>query len=122
MNNAILNQYGITFQKQSNGNIKTHATSKNLDNFMYMFCRNINRLQRFVAIVNQVLNNGYNSISEHDKNWDVEIGFQVYTGLIYSNTEFDLYFEEEENETFPLNDIKEIFESLLEFINSEAKL
>jgi hypothetical protein len=116
MNNLILNQYGITFQKQSNGNIKINATSRNLDNFMYMFCRDKQRLQRFVIVVNQVLNDGYNTISEHDKNWDIEIGSQVYTGVIYSITEFDLYFEEEENETFPLNDIKEIFESLLEFI------
>ena len=33
------------------------------------------------------------------------------------DTEFDLYFENEENETYPLNDIKEIFSSLLELLS-----
>lgn len=41
------------------------------------------KLQRFVTVVNQVLNNGYNTISEHDKNWDIEIGSQVYKRIIY---------------------------------------
>ena len=34
MNYSILNQYGITFQKQNNGNIKIKANSKSLDNFL----------------------------------------------------------------------------------------
>ena len=62
---------------------------------------------RLIFTLNQVIANGYNSISEQDKYWDIEIGLQVYTGIIHSNTEFDLYFENEENETYPLNDIKE---------------
>lgn len=117
MNSIILNQYGISFQKQVSGNIKIKANSRSLDNFLYMFSRDKDKLQRFIIVVNKVLNDGYNSIPDSDKDWDVEIGFQVYTGTIYSDSEFDIYFEEEENETFPLNDIKEIFESLLEIVS-----
>jgi hypothetical protein len=117
MNYSVLNQYGITFQKQSNGNIKINANSKILDNFMYMFCRDKQKLERFILTLNQVLNNGFNSVSEQDKYWDIEIGIQVYTGIIHNSKEFDLYFENEENETYPLSDIKEIFSSLYEYIN-----
>jgi hypothetical protein len=116
MNYTILNQYGISFQKKSNGDIEVHANSRNLNNYMYMFARNKYNLERFVAVINQVINNGVNSISYNDKSWNIELGTQIYSGVIYDDTSFDLYFEEEENETFPLNDIKEIFKSLLEFI------
>lgn len=116
MNFLILNKYGITFQKQENGNIKINADSKTLDNFLYMFCRDKQKLERFILILNQVLNYGFDSILEQDKYWDIEIGIQVYTGIINNNMEFDLYFENDENETYPISDIKEIFSSLSEFI------
>ena len=73
MNYSILNQYGITFQKQNNGNIKIKANSKSLDNFLYMLCRDEQKLKRLIFTLNQVIANGYNSISEQDKYWDIEI-------------------------------------------------
>jgi hypothetical protein len=116
MNYTILNQYGISIAKQSNGNIEVKADSVKLENFIYMLCRDKNRIQSLLNTINNVLNNGINSISDSDKIWDVEVGLQVYSGEIYSNTEFDLYFENGPNETFPLSDIKDIFETILIYL------
>jgi hypothetical protein len=92
------------------------ADSVKLENFIYMLCRDKNRIQSLLNTINNVLKNGINSISDSDKIWDVEVGLQVYSGEIYSSTEFDLYFENDPNETFPLSDIKEIFEIILIYI------
>lgn len=119
MNDTILNQYGISIVKQSNGNIEVKADSVKLENFIYMLCRDKNRIVSLVSTINNVLANGINSISDDDKIWDVEIGLHVYSGEIYSTTEFDLYFENSSNEIFPLSDIKMIFETILIFLKSE---
>ncbi|MNY24239.1 hypothetical protein D3C86_1579420 [compost metagenome] len=75
-------------------------------------------LQEFLSTLNLALNR--NSISSDDKEWSVELGRQMYTGIIQNNMTFDLFLEDHYDqtlETFPLSDIKEIFSSLLEFID-----
>jgi hypothetical protein len=118
MNNTILNQYGITFNKQSNGNIKINANSRSLDCYLYMLTRQKEMLQELITTLNMALIG--NSISPDDKEWSVELGLQIYTGVIQSNMTFDLFLEDHYDqtlETFPLSDIREIFNSLLEFID-----
>ncbi|WP_158728535.1 MULTISPECIES: hypothetical protein [unclassified Flavobacterium] len=118
MNNTILNQYGITFNKQSNGNIKINANSRNLDCYLYMLTRQKRMLQELITTLNMALIG--NSISPDDKEWSVELGLQIYTGVIQNDMTFDLFLEDHYDqtlETFPLSDIREIFNSLLEFIN-----
>lgn len=119
MNKAILNQYGITFNLQSNANIKTNATSPNLDIYIYMYSKSKKELIRFVNTMDTVLAGDYNSIPYDDREWSREVGTQIYTGIIQDDLTFDLFLEDHyENtlETFPLTDIREIFNSLLEFM------
>ena len=119
MNTLLLSQYGIVFEKCSNGNIHTTANSKNLDNFMYMFARQRMQLENFVLTIDKVLNGNYNTIAYDNREWSQEIGLQVYTGIIQDDLTFDLFLEDnydQTKETYPLSDIKKIFQSLLEFI------
>jgi hypothetical protein len=118
MNTNILNQYGITFNKQVNGNIKINANSRNLNAYLYMLTRQKNMTHELITTINIAL--GGNSISPDDKEWTVELGLQMYTGVIQNNMTFDLFLEDHYDqtlETFPLSDIREIFSSLLEFIS-----
>jgi hypothetical protein len=119
MNYIILNQYGISFIKQSNGNIKTTANSKILNSYLYMLTREKNLVQELVNIINLVVTG--TTIPQEDKEWSVELGLRLYTGIVQNNLTFDLFLEDHYNETletFPLSDIKEIMESLLEFLQS----
>lgn len=119
MNKAILNKYGITFTLQSNGTIKTTAISPNLDIYVYMYSKSINELIRLVDTLDTVLAGNYNLINYDDREWSREIGYKIYTGIIQDDLTFDLFLEDHyENtlETFPLLDIREIFNSLLEFM------
>jgi hypothetical protein len=120
MNKSILNQYRISFNKQTNGSIKVNATSKNLDNFLYMFARQKTQLELFLQTITLALNGNYNSIPYDNREWNQEIGLNIYTGIIQNDMTFDLFLEDHYNqtkETFPLSDVKEIFQSLLEFIS-----
>ena len=119
MNKAILNQYGITFNLQNNDNIKTSAALPNLDIYIYMYTKSKNELIRFVNTMDSVLVGNYNLISYDDREWSREVGNQIYTGIIQDDLTFDLFLEDHyENtlETFPLIDVREIFNSLLEFM------
>jgi hypothetical protein len=118
MNNTILNQYGITFNKQSNGNIKINSNLRSLNPYLYMLTRQKKMLQDLITTLNLTL--GGNSISPDNKEWSVELGLQIYTGIIQNDMTFDLFLENHYNETletFPLSDIREIFNSLSEFID-----
>jgi hypothetical protein len=118
MNTSLLNNYGISFNEQTNGNIRITANSLNLAIYMDKYTRQKRMLQEFIATLNLAL--AGNSISLDDKEWSVELGLQIYTGVIQNNMTFDLFLEDHYNqtlETFPLSDVKEIFSSLLEFIS-----
>jgi hypothetical protein len=118
MNNTILNQYGITFTKQSNGNIKINSNLRSLNSYLYVLTRQKRMLQELINTLNLTLRG--NPISPDDKEWSVELGLQMYTGIIQNDMTFDLFLEDHYNETleiFPLSDIREIFNSLLEFID-----
>lgn len=118
MNNQILKKYGISLNKLSNGDIKTTANSKSLNCYLYMLTRQKSLLPDFIDTINLVLSNSL--INDEDKEWSIELGLQIYTGVIKENLTFDLFLEdhyEQTLETFPLSDIKEILKSLLKFIS-----
>lgn len=118
--NTLLNKYGIAFEKSANGDFRTTACSKNLDSFMYMFCRHQKELEKFVFTTDTVLKGNYDLIPYDSREWSQEMGLQIYTGIIQDDLTFDLFLEDhydQTKETFPLSDIKEIFQSLLEFIS-----
>lgn len=117
MNDKILNKYGISLNKLSNGIIKTKANSKVLDCYILMLSRQKKSLPDFMKTIDLVLSG--NPISDEDKEWSIELGLQIYTGVIKEDLTFDLFLEdyyEQTLEIFPLTDIKEILKSLLEFI------
>ncbi|SNR46859.1 hypothetical protein [Flavobacterium sp. ov086] len=118
MNYTILNQYGITFSKQSNGNIIINSNLRSLNPYLYMLTRQKRMLEDLITTLNLSLEG--NSISPDDKEWSVEMGLQIYTGIIQNNMTFDLFLEDHYDQTlesYPLLDIKEILKSLLGFIN-----
>lgn len=118
MNTSILNNYGISFNRQINGNIRIRANSRNLAIYIDKFTKQKRMLEEFISVL--ILTLQGNTVSSDDKEWSVELGLQIYTGIIQNDMTFDLFLEdhyEQTLEAFPLADIKEIFSSLLEFID-----
>jgi hypothetical protein len=118
MNNLVLQNYGITFNRLlQNNQIIIKAHSYNLAIYLDKFTREKSMLQEIIYNIDLVING--NIVSTANKEWSVELGLQLYTGIIQNNLTFDLFLEDHYNETletFPLYDMKEIFQSLLEFL------
>ena len=119
MNNEILNKYGISLNKLSNGTIETKANSKSLNCYIFMLTRQKQMLHDLIETINLVLLG--DSIKDEDKEWSIELGLQIYTGVILENFTFDLFLEdhyEQTLENFPLSDIKEILKSILKLLTN----
>ncbi|MEZ0129585.1 hypothetical protein AB9T88_07410, partial [Flavobacterium sp. LBUM151] len=117
MSNETLNKYGISLNKLSNGIIETKANSNSLNCYIYMLTRQKQMLLDFIETINLVLLSG--SVKYEEREWSIELGLQIYTGVIQENLTLDLFLEdhyEETLENFPLSDIKEILKSILELL------
>jgi len=82
MNTAILARYGISLQKQDNGNIGIQAHSRNLDSYLYLFTRKKDTLREFIASINTVLHGNYASLPYDHREWSLEMGLQIITGIM----------------------------------------
>lgn len=117
MSTSTLRNYGINFYKQIDGEIKITCSSLNLAIYLNRLVNQKKMLQDFLTVLDLALKG--NLLPEEDKEWTVELGLQQYTAIIKSNMTFDLFLEEYYDQTlenFPLTDIKEILQSLLNFI------
>ncbi|GGE66459.1 hypothetical protein EV200_1085 [Pedobacter psychrotolerans] len=119
MNIQIMNQYGISFNKKVNGVIETGSNSIELTNYLYLYSRYKPSLEEFISAIDLALNGQFDSIDEDDKVWSQELGYDMYIGTILDESTFELYLADHYEETvkiYPLIDVREIFNSLLEFI------
>lgn len=118
MNTFLINHYGIKFDKRIDGEINITANSLILALYMTRFIRQKNMLKDLILTLDLAL--AGNLISPDDKEWSLELGLQLYTGVIQTNMTFDIFLEDQYDQTlenFPLFDINEILKSLLEFIS-----
>ncbi|OYU78888.1 MAG: hypothetical protein CFE23_16560 [Flavobacterium sp. BFFFF1] len=125
MNESALNKYGISFSKESFGiDVKSTHPYLNLGIFLYLFSKYKPELVEFIDTINLALCNNYNLIKYEDSEWQKELGRDVLIGIINENLTFELLYCSENDsyvsceENFPLTDIKELFQSLLDFMES----
>lgn len=114
---SILNNYGLVFQKTNKGAVFAQAPNHlNLAIFINRFS-----YQEDVGLllndINLALNGQFNQIQ--DPSSGMELGQDVYFGIINNDMTFSIYYENDPTNSidYPLNDIKEIFDSWLEFIS-----
>jgi len=119
MSTTILTNYGISFKKISSKHFLINANSDNLAIFLDKLAMQKEMLQGLVNNINSALSG--NSILAENEEWSVELGLQIYTGLIKNNSKFELFIEDYYNqtlETYSLSDMKIILQSLLIFVQS----
>lgn len=115
MNEDILHLYGIKFYKQANGYLKVTAINPEFGIYLNLFTEK-KSIQNLLNDINLGLNNNFNQIKDPD--WSRELGTSFYIGEILENLTFEVYYEDryEDVSVYPLAHIKEIFLSLLEFL------
>jgi len=119
VNNQIINQYGITFSKRADKTVDVFASSDNLAIYLGRSAYDKQQIINLISYLNLAISGQYATIAYNDTLWPRDLGGQCYMGSIENATTFELYmadFYEETIETFPLTDMKEILQSLLEFI------
>ena len=120
MNDIILNQYGIRFQKEDNYVLVFCDRYPIVSIFLNRFSSDKSEVREFLQAVNLAITGNFHLIAYDHIEWTKELGFQLYSGRINNNMTFDLFMDDHYDktlQTFPLSDIKEIFDSLLEFIS-----
>ena len=124
MNIDILNKYGISFHKQEKGFLKVNADYPNLNLAILLnrYTTHKSTIPDLIATINLVLNGKYNDVLQSEKvTWYENLGTDIYTGIIQSNLTFDVFIEDYYDKTlvtYPLIDIKEILELLLNYMNT----
>ncbi|KFC19674.1 hypothetical protein [Chryseobacterium sp. FH1] len=115
MNFKILNQYNIKFKK-SNELVFTTTANFNLGALISLF-KSKESVEHLISDINLALNGNYSQIL--DPNYAMELGQDIYFGIINNDMTFSVYYENNPIQSidYPLNDIKEIFSSWLEIIS-----
>ena len=115
MNFKILNQYNIKFKKR-NKLVFATASNFNLGAYISIF-KSKETVQHIMSDIDLALNGNYSQI--FDPNYGMELGQDIYFGIINNDMTFSIYYENNPTQSvdYPLNDIKEIFSSWLEFIS-----
>jgi len=116
MNSIILQQYGIRFTKTTKGIVNATANDFNLGALIALFSYK-DDVQLLLTDINLALNGQFNQIE--NPSWGMELGLDIYFGIINDDMTFSVYYENNPTNSidYPLNDIKEIFISWLEFIS-----
>jgi hypothetical protein len=120
MNLIILNQYGLHFYKTSNGAVgvksSTHVSLAAI--FHMPEYKIIQSIEEYISLINLALAGNYNQIDWDDTDIGGDIGSDVYYVIINSNMTLSIALNNSSYETYPLSDIKEIYTSWLEFLQS----
>ena len=118
MNTEILNKYELQFFKKSNGRVDVKSSNHlNLAIYIYIY----NYPENVILLLNDInlaINGQYDQIEDPD--WGEEHAGEIYFGIINDDMTFSIYYENDSMNSieYPLEDIKEIFESWLEFLGS----
>lgn len=112
---AILEKYGVTFLKESDGFLRPDAYDYNLSNMMWIY-RHPDSVLRFVHTIDLVLAGRYSEIENED--WSADNRAWYVVAVIYPDKKLLLYDgnRPEDKEEYPLEDIWEVFYAWYEFL------
>ena len=113
----LLKKHNIYLFKNKNGFIEVDSNNnRDLAIFIELLAKYKPELEDFLNALNNALENKFNLIEEWQ--WHQELGFQIYTGIIKQDMTFDVFMEDYYDllETYPLIDIKEIVEAVLDLM------